>query len=125
MTHRILVVDDRPTIRRMVEAMLHSAGYDVVAADCVSAAVECAKHPRRIDLAVLDVELPDGQGFDILESLRARPRPCGVVIMTGNTTAQVAEQVASLNIREFLSKPFPRTALLDAVVRELARVTRP
>ena len=69
MRQRILLVDDEPELRRMVAGLLTGAGYEVAeAADCAQArAAMAAQQP---DAVLLDVMLPDGDGFSLLPELR-------------------------------------------------------
>lgn len=115
---RVLVVDDRPLVLRAVQAMLAEGGYEVVAADCVAQALARVEQAPSLDAAVLDVELPDGVGFDIVDAL---PPRCGVVMMTGNRSPDVAAHAARIGVREFLHKPFPVQTLIEAVAREIER----
>ena len=65
----ILLVDDEPELRRMVASLLTGAGYEVAeAADCAQA--RAAMAAQRPDAVLLDVMLPDGDGFSLLPELR-------------------------------------------------------
>ena len=69
MRQRILLVDDEPELRRMVASLLTGAGYEVAeAADCAQA--RAAMAAQRPDAVLLDVMLPDGDGFSLLPELR-------------------------------------------------------
>ena len=69
MAYHILLVDDAPELRRMVGELLEGAGYAVtLAADCAQA--RRAWTESQPDAALLDVMLPDGDGFSLLEELR-------------------------------------------------------
>ena len=67
---KILLVDDEPQLLKMTEGILHEAGfYNIITADCVKRALEiCGK--EQPDLAILDVMLPDGNGYNILHEIR-------------------------------------------------------
>ena len=70
---RLLVVDDEPSIRDLLSASLRFAGYDVVtASDGSSALAQAEKH--RPHLVVLDVMMPDMDGFEVTRKLRERGR---------------------------------------------------
>ena len=70
---RVLIVDDQPNIVDMLATVLRFNGFDVSAAHTAAAAVS-AVAARRPDLVVLDVMLPDGDGFEVCRRLRARVR---------------------------------------------------
>lgn len=96
---KVLVVDDAPTVLKMVALILSNAGYDVVeACDGITARRLC---DETISLAIVDVILPDVDGVVLAESL-----PCKVLLMSGGPA------VSDL---PFLGKPFSPTQLLDAV----------
>ncbi|MFJ8526513.1 response regulator transcription factor [Bacillus sp. NPDC094106] len=67
---KILIVDDEPEIRIMIERFLRKEGFFRIytAADCVSALAFC--HTGKPDIVILDVMLPDGDGFSLLSSIR-------------------------------------------------------
>ena len=69
-TKKILLVDDEPQLLKMTEGILHEAGfYNIITADCVKRALAiCGK--EQPDLAILDVMLPDGNGYNILHEIR-------------------------------------------------------
>ena len=113
---RILLVDDDPAVRRLVGQMLEADGYAVVNAESVvtaAEAIEAAGHP--FDAAVLDVCLPDGQGFEIIERLRDGQLPCGVVLMTGSPSEEIVAKSIGVGVSEFLPKPYRRAELSRAV----------
>src|ERR1700743_2578650 len=67
---RLLVVEDEPNILELLSASLRYAGFDVVTAAAGSEAVQAAQR-HRPDLIVLDVMLPDMDGFDVVRRLRS------------------------------------------------------
>jgi two-component system, chemotaxis family, chemotaxis protein CheY len=113
----ILVVDDSPTIRRMVRAALGSLG-DVVFVEAGSGlqAIETlAVHPVR--MVVLDLNMPDMHGLDVLRFLRshAQYRQLPVMILTtrGDETSRDAALEAGASA--YMTKPFSPTVLVSSV----------
>src|SRR5205085_2268714 len=68
---QVLVVDDEPNILELLSAALRLSGFAVTAADCGAAAVAAARESRP-DIVVLDVMLPDIDGFEVARQLRGQ-----------------------------------------------------
>ena len=87
MSRTILIVDDHPTFRGMARAILESGGYDVVgeAADGISA-IEAAK-TLRPDVILLDVQLPDIDGFEVASLLTSQNGGSPAIVMTSSRDA--------------------------------------
>lgn len=117
---RILVVDDDPTNRQLVRAVLsRSAEPRVVGARLTEAETLAAAWARlrddRPDAVVLDIRLPDGTGLDIARHVAAMPadaRP-RVVIMSASVLAAQREAAIAAGCDAFLAKPFRPTELLE------------
>ena len=69
----VLVCDDTPAKRYVLASWLRRAGYQVVEADTAAEALTVLRE-QTVDLAVLDVHLPDGSGLDITKAVRSDPR---------------------------------------------------
>jgi two-component system, OmpR family, response regulator len=116
---RLLVVDDEPNIAELLAASLRFAGFAVVTAsngaEAVAAAVE-----HRPDLVLLDVMLPDVDGFVVLRRLRDAYRPVPVVFLTARDAGD--DKVAGLTLGgdDYVTKPFS----LEEVVARIRAVLR-
>ncbi|MCO4772410.1 MAG: response regulator [Deltaproteobacteria bacterium] len=119
---RILVADDNVQVLHLVEAILRSAGYDVVACEGGVSAVEAARD-QRFDLILLDGMMPDVDGFEACEIIRTFPRHTHtpVVFLTGMTDDGAFEDAIEVGADEVLAKPIRRSSLLLRV-RSLLRV---
>ena len=122
MACRILVVEDDPTLRLVLQDNLQSEGYQVdAAADGVSA----VRNTQRMtpDLIVLDLTLPDCDGFELLPVLRQTGQVL-IIVLTART--QQAEKVKGLALGadDYITKPFDPEELL-ARVRAVLRRVRP
>ncbi|GAB2918941.1 response regulator transcription factor [Streptomyces mayteni] len=71
-TQRLLLVEDEPTLRELLSASLRLAGFEVIAVETGGQALEAVRE-QRPDLIVLDVLLPDVDGFEVARRLRERP----------------------------------------------------
>ncbi|MGQ0383323.1 MAG: response regulator [Gammaproteobacteria bacterium] len=115
---KIEVVDDDPDLLALVGFALSNAGYAVVKAGDVGAAV-AAFESERPDLVILDINLPSGSGFDVCRELRGRS---AVPIMMLTVRGEEEDLVRALDLGadDYLTKPFsPRTLL--ARVKALLR----
>ncbi len=115
----ILVVDDDRALRELVGTILERAGYAVGAAGSAGEAME-AMYGGGFDLAVVDVQLPDASGLELVGRLRARSPDLRVVVMTGDTAPETLMKAFAKRADRYLTKPFEPGALLETVARVLA-----
>lgn len=117
-TH-ILVVDDEPDIRGLVQEILEDEGYRVSGADSGNAA-RLALRERRPDLILLDIWMPDLDGISLLkEWSEDEGLPCPVIMMSGHGTVETAVEATRLGAYDFLEKPLSMAKLLLTVERAL------
>ncbi|GAA4960778.1 response regulator transcription factor [Kineococcus glutinatus] len=116
---RLLVVDDEPSIRELLATSLRFAGFDVASAADGAEALELAERTRP-DLVVLDVMLPDMDGFTVTRKLRQRGRDVPVLFLTARD--DTADKVAGLTAGgdDYVTKPFS----LEEVVARIRAVLR-
>src|SRR5699024_981147 len=116
---KLLVVDDEPNIRELLSTSLRFAGFDVIAAANGREALEAAE-TQNPDLAVLDVMLPDMDGFTVTRKLRPTGRHFPVVFFTARD--EPADKVTGLTVGgdDYVTKPFS----LDVVVATIRAVLR-
>ena len=109
-THaRILIVDDQPSNVALLESLLERWGYDNVIATTDSADVVRLCHEAEPDLVLLDLHMPDPDGFEILERLEhltAGPTRLPVLVLTADMASAARNRALSLGARDFVSKPF-------------------
>ncbi len=123
MAHRILVVDDEPTLRKSVQAYLEQAGYVVEAAGDGLAALQAAARFQP-DLVVLDIMLPHLDGLEVLRRLR-QVSEVYVIMLTAR--ADEADKVIGLGLGadDYLTKPFSPRELVARVRAALRRLGTP
>lgn len=111
---QILIVEDEERIAAFVAKGLRSAGYATVIAPSGIEALDLAE-ATTVDLIILDVGLPDIDGFEVLRSLRARGDDTPVIMLTARTS--VADTVAGLEggADDYMAKPFGFEELLARV----------
>ncbi|GAA0385318.1 DNA-binding response regulator [Acrocarpospora corrugata] len=116
---RLLVVDDEPNIRELLAASLRLAGFEVVIAADGREAVLMAERVRP-DLMVLDVMLPDMDGFAVASRLRSAGRRIPVLFLTARDTTE--DKLAGLALGDdYVTKPFSLEEVLARIRAVLRR----
>ena len=110
----LLVVDDEPSILTTLQKALQLEGYAVDVAGGMKVAEDKVKK-RSYDLCLFDVQLPDGDGLSLLQSLRNAKNDTPVVMMSGHATIDTAVRATRLGALNFLEKPINTDALLITV----------
>jgi FOG: EAL domain len=118
---RILVVDDDPDLRALVEGQLRAAGYEPSGAANGSEGVERAVADRP-DLVLLDVGLPTLSGWEVCATLRslAETSAIPIVMLTGRSEIRDFVTGRQAGATDFVTKPFSRAKLLETVESALA-----
>lgn len=122
---QILVIDDEPSIRELLEVSLRKDGFAVTCAESGEKGLELA---RRINpnLIILDIMLPGTDGFDVCRSLRSNPSTSHILIVMLSAMGEEADVVTGLELGadDYVTKPFsPR--VIRARVKALLRRGRP
>jgi two-component system OmpR family response regulator len=117
---RVLVVDDEATILELLSGSLRLAGFEVVTAASGAAAVRAATVSRP-DLVLLDVMLPDGDGFEALRRIRSGGSEVPVIFLTARD--EVPDRVNGFAIGgdDYVTKPFSLEELLGRIRAVLKR----
>ena len=117
---RLLVVEDEPNILELLSACsLRYAGFDVVTAAAGTEAVQAAQR-HRPDLIVLDVMLPDMDGFDVVRRLRSGAPRVPVVFLTARDATEDKIRGLTLGGDDYVTKPFS----LEEVIARIRAVLR-
>jgi len=105
--YRALVIDDEVQICTMLVGVLGQSGWDVVVGTRVSEAELALKDKSRtLDLVMLDIKLPDGDGMKLIPLAQSRRDQPDVVIMTGYPTPERMLEALRLGVLDFIYKPF-------------------
>lgn len=113
---RFLIVDDHAGFRAVARRILEAAGHDVVGEAAGAAEAVARVAELRPEVVLLDVALPDGNGFDVCERLTQCPDPPAVVLTSSRDASEYADQMATTRARGFV----PKSRLTAAAVVELA-----
>jgi two-component system response regulator VicR len=119
MADRVLVIEDEALVRDLVVLNLKHAGYEVTAEGAFASGLKALTGPG-IDLAIVDVMLPGGEGFALVRQARDEGVKCPILMLTSRS--EVSSRVRGLDCGadDYLTKPFDVTELM-ARVRSLFR----
>jgi DNA-binding response OmpR family regulator len=113
---RILIVDDEPEIGRILGFILRGAGFEVAAVDGGRAALAHLA-ASATDLVLLDVTMPEIDGFETLRRIREAPATARlpVLMLTANASAADRTRAQSLGADDFIAKPFDPADVVERV----------
>lgn len=118
---RLLLVDDDPTVRRVLRDYLTRSGMEVKESSTVAEALSLAR-TESFDLGILDYHLPDGTALDFLRS-RSVESPFPSIVFTGQGTIDLAVRAMKLGAEHFLTKPVKARELHEVIVATLKRLS--
>jgi two-component system KDP operon response regulator KdpE len=109
----ILVVDDEPNIQKMLTILLEAENFKIVASTCGKQAIRmCAS--VKPDLILLDLELPDMNGKDVVKALRAWSQ-APVIMLSANASDQEITKALNAGANDYVTKPFNIDVLLARI----------
>lgn len=115
----MLVVDDDASMVHLMRRLLSAAGYEHISV--VSSAAEALRASSNADIILLDYQLPDGTGIDLLPRLVARPNPPSVVMVTGEGSETLAAAALRAGAEDYLVKDGNLRELLPQIVERVRR----
>jgi two-component system, cell cycle sensor histidine kinase and response regulator CckA len=116
MIKTILLVDDEPEVRRILQRMLEAQGFTVLTAEDGPAAIDrFTQHPDLIHLLITDLEMPDMDGRSLARQLHTRSPGLPVLFMSGNVEEEQPDDIAPDPKERFLQKPCTRNELLAGI----------
>ena len=123
---KVLILEDEVNIRSFVVINLKRAGYDVIEAGLGQEALDKLAQNPDIGVAILDVMLPDIDGFEVCRSIRTTNRQIGIIMLTARN--QEMDKVTGLmtGADDYMTKPFSPaelTARIDALYRRIGNDT--
>ncbi len=122
----VLLVDDDDDLRRTLVSALNKGGYRVIDADSAERGLQLAETAKGpIDLAFLDIMLPDSWGAQLVPALRMAHPDIRVIFMSGYTDTDPVLRAAIGSETAFLAKPFDVAELLALVEEVLAAEAEP
>ncbi len=123
--HRILVVDDEEAIRKNIERLLSLEGYEVATAPNGQHGLVIARSMLP-DIVITDINMPGMDGFAMLDAIRHHPEldRCIVIMLTAADERDSMRRGMRLGADDYLTKPFRREELLDAIKSQLRKIER-
>jgi two-component system cell cycle response regulator CtrA len=116
---RVLLIEDDSAMARSIELMLRSEGFNVYTTDLGEEGIDLGKL-YDYDIIVLDLQLPDMSGFEVLKSLRLAKVQTPVLILSGNGIVEAKVKALGFGADDYMTKPFHKDELvarIQAVVR--------
>jgi two-component system KDP operon response regulator KdpE len=104
-TGTILIVDDELPIRRLLRSTLRVQGYEALEAASVSEALDLLAKDK-IDVVILDLGLPDGDGIEVLRHLRERRSPLPVIVLSSRDDEHGKVEALDAGADDYVTKPF-------------------
>ncbi len=117
---RILLVEDEIQIRKLIKMNLELEGYEVVSVDNGRKAIDIIEG-QHFDLMILDVMLPEVDGFQICQKVRLNNTKVGIIIVSAKDTSQDRISVLKYGADDYMTKPFNLEELLLRVSNLLKR----
>lgn len=119
---KVLILEDEENIRSFVVINLERAGYQVIEAGTGQEALDRLKENPDVGVAILDIMLPDIDGFEVCRRIRATSKQIGVIMLTART--QEMDKITGLmtGADDYVTKPFSPaelTARIDALFRRI------
>ena len=118
MKPKILVVDDEPSHRRMIEAVLEAEGYEIKQADSGQTAI-AAVEDRFFDLVIMDIRMPKVGGIEALKKIKEISPGIPVIIMTAYASVDTAVEALKSDAYDYLTKPLDIEELKMLVAKTL------
>ena len=115
----ILVVDDEAIVLDVLTVALKKAGFSVFTATRIVDGAAMI-HGRRFTCALIDKNLPDGSGLDLIRLLRQRQPDCTCIVMTAYPNADSILEALRLGAVDYLEKPFPHVSIIQEKVKAAA-----
>ena len=118
---KVLILEDEINIRSFVVINLKRAGYDAIEAGTGQEALQKIRENPDIGVAILDIMLPDIDGFEVCRSIRAGNKKMGIIMLTART--QEMDKVTGLmtGADDYVTKPFSPaelTARIESILRK-------
>ena len=119
--NRILVIDDEPGIRKMLDLELSAEGFVVFTAESGVSGIELFIKERP-DLVMTDIKMPGMDGIEVLKHLKEMSSDVEVIVITGHGDMETAIQALQLDAGDFVTKPFVGESLSVAIKRARDRI---
>ena len=119
---KVLILEDEVNIRSFVVINLKRAGYDAIEAGTGAEALQKIRENPDIGVAILDIMLPDTDGFEVCRTIRANNKQMGIIMLTARTQEMDKDTGLMTGADDYVTKPFSPaelTARIDALYRRI------
>ncbi len=124
MTTRILCIEDEPEMIELIRLILARGGYEVLGAESGPDALELLASTTDVDLILLDLMMPEMDGWEVYQRLKADERTRDIPVIVVTAKAQRIDRVLGLyivGVDDYITKPFSPKMLLESVKQILER----
>ncbi|MGM0567986.1 MAG: response regulator [Elusimicrobiota bacterium] len=113
---RVLIVDDDQDILRLMEALLEGEGYGIIKAEDGSYALE-KTILEKPDLILLDIDMPNVNGFEVLERVKENPatKRIPIIMLTASSESHSFEEAVEKKVDRYIAKPFDTKFLMQKI----------
>ncbi|MEE9170537.1 MAG: sigma-54 dependent transcriptional regulator [bacterium] len=119
-TKCVLIVDDTASVRTSLEKALSKAGYVTKSAGSGNEALKMLQK-QSVDIVLSDLKMPDGDGLDLLRSIKMKNTGVEVILLTGFGTVDKAVEAMKEGAYDFITKPFKKAVILSTIERAIDR----
>lgn len=119
-SNRVLILDDESTLRTALFRLLDRKSYNVVTAQRIEEAKSFCAADKPFDLAIVDVNLPDGDGLEFMTYLKSLYPGIEIIILTGFGSIEAAVSATQKGAFHFLTKPFSLEELVSVCEKALS-----
>jgi DNA-binding NtrC family response regulator len=117
---RVLIVDDDTSLRTALFRALDRKGFQVITASSMREALQLGQSDRPVDLVLVDLRLPDGDGIDLMAELKRHNARTQFIVLTGFGSIEAAIRATKNGAEHFITKPFELDEVLNLVDRTLS-----
>jgi DNA-binding NtrC family response regulator len=115
----IIIIDDEPQMLTMLQRILASKGLKSVTYPSAKEALSVLRTNSTIKLALLDINMPEMTGLELLEQIQKITPSLNVIMITGMGDMEVAQRCMELGARDFITKPFDLEYLETSVMTQI------
>ena len=119
---RVLLVEDTPTQAEVAKAHLRDLGHEIRTVETATEALRTAR-AWDPDAILLDLELPDFSGLEVLKTLRGEGSETAIIVITANASMNTAVEVMRAGATDFLPKPYPKAKLVFTLQNAMEKRT--
>jgi len=119
MSKRLLIIEDDTSLNQMLQFHFEDGGFEVTGAESCDEGLQ-QLHREGFDLILLDQQLPDGTGMELLQKIRAEEPEQAIIMMTGKHDLELAIEAIKTGAADFIHKPLQTKTLQATVDKVLA-----